>query len=84
MLKRTADSIPVRSLPIAKLNNKDLKKVIDNMSFMRLTERTVTSKEELLEQLRKIKKQGYSIGYGERAQGAMSISMPVTTYYPLR
>jgi IclR family KDG regulon transcriptional repressor len=65
---------------LAQLNNKDLKKVINNMSFIQLTERTVTSKEELLEQLKKIKKQGYSIGYGERTQGAMSISVPVKNY----
>ncbi len=65
---------------LAQLNNKDLKKVIDNISFVRLTERTVTSKEDLLEQLKQIKKQQYSIGYGERAQGAMSISVPVKNY----
>jgi DNA-binding IclR family transcriptional regulator len=65
---------------LAQLSSKNLKKVLDNIRFVRLTEKTVTDKEELLDQLKKIKKQGYSIGYGERVQGAMSISAPIKNY----
>jgi IclR family KDG regulon transcriptional repressor len=67
-------------LLLSQLSSKDLKKVLDNISFVRLTERTVTDKEELREQLKKIRKQGYSVGYGERVQGAMSISAPIKNY----
>jgi len=65
---------------LAQLNSKDLKIVMSNLSFERLTERTVTSKEEFLEQLKKIRKQEYVIGYGERASGTMSISVPIKNY----
>lgn len=65
---------------LTQLNSKDLKKVVDNINFVRLTERTITTKAELMEELKKIKKQGYAIGQGERAQGAMSISVPIKNY----
>jgi IclR family KDG regulon transcriptional repressor len=65
---------------LSQLEGKELRKVINNISFVRLTERTITSKEELLEELKKIRKQEYAIGCGERAQGAMSISVPIKNY----
>jgi DNA-binding IclR family transcriptional regulator len=67
-------------LLLSQLSSKDLRKVLDNISFVRLTERTVTDKEKLLEQLKTIRKQGYSVGYGERVLGAMSISAPIKNY----
>lgn len=65
---------------LTQLNNKDLKKVIGNIKFVKLTERTITSKEALMEELKKIKKQGYAAGWGERVPGAMSISVPIKNY----
>jgi DNA-binding IclR family transcriptional regulator len=65
---------------LAQLSSKDLKKAINNISFIRLTERTITNKEMLLEQLKQDKKQGYAIGCSERALGAMSISVPIKNY----
>jgi DNA-binding IclR family transcriptional regulator len=65
---------------LAQLSTKDLKKAINNISFTRLTERTISNKEMLLEELKKDKKQGYAIGCSERAWGAMSISVPIKNY----
>ncbi|MFA5309432.1 MAG: IclR family transcriptional regulator [Dehalococcoidales bacterium] len=65
---------------LAQLPAKELKIVMNNLSFERLTDRTVTSKEELMAQLKEIRKQEYVIGTGERAHGAMSISVPIKNY----
>jgi IclR family KDG regulon transcriptional repressor len=65
---------------LAQLPAKELKIVVNNLSFERLTDRTITSKEELLAQLKEIRKQEYVIGTGERAYGAMSISVPIRNY----
>jgi len=65
---------------LSQLNSKDLKKAINTITFIRLTERTITNKEMLLEELKKDKKQGYAIGCSERALGAMSISVPIKNY----
>jgi DNA-binding IclR family transcriptional regulator len=65
---------------LAQLSAKDLKKAINSISFIRLTERTITTKEKLLEQMREDKKQGYAVGCSERALGAMSISVPIKNY----
>jgi len=65
---------------LSQLNSKDLKIIINNLSFERLTERTITNKEEFLKQIKKIRKQAYVVGYGERATGAMSIAVPIKNY----
>ena len=46
-----------------------------------ITENTITSKEQLLEDLRKIKEQGYAVSHGERVKGAVSISAPIINEY---
>lgn len=50
------------------LNKKDLEKV---------TENTIVSVDALQSELRKIRRQGYAVSYGERVRGAFSISAPV-------
>lgn len=49
--------------------------------FEQITENTVTSKKQLVEDLRKIKEQGYAISHGERVKGAVSISAPISNNY---
>ncbi|MCX7911564.1 MAG: IclR family transcriptional regulator [Dehalococcoidales bacterium] len=65
---------------LAQLSPKDLDIVINNLDFKPITERTITSKEELLAQLKRIREQGYAIGYGERIPEAMSIAVPIQNY----
>lgn len=50
------------------------------MHFEAITEKTITDKEELVFQVRRIKQQGYHICSGERIIGAMGISTPVKNY----
>lgn len=50
---------------------------VNNVQFKKITDRTVTSKEELLQQLEQVRKQHYCITYGERVHGVCSISVPI-------
>jgi DNA-binding IclR family transcriptional regulator len=65
---------------LSQINNKDMKKAINSISFTRLTERSITNRDSLLEQMKKDKKNGYALGCSERAVGAMSISVPIKNY----
>lgn len=45
--------------------------------FERITDKTITTADELRRDLKKIRTMGYAISYGERVKGAMSISAPI-------
>lgn len=65
---------------LGQLNSRELKKAISTITFTKLTERTILSKEKLLEQIKIDRKQGYGVGCSERVWGAMSISVPIKNY----
>ncbi|MCR4393528.1 MAG: hypothetical protein NUV31_04050, partial [Dehalococcoidales bacterium] len=65
---------------LAQLNPKDLNIVVNNLSFKPLTEHTITNKEELLVQLKRIREQQYAVGYGERIPEVISIAVPIENY----
>ncbi|MEZ0481369.1 IclR family transcriptional regulator [Planococcus sp. SSTMD024] len=50
---------------------------LNSIELSGITDLTVNSKEELRKQLAEIRNQGYSITYGERVKGAVSISVPI-------
>lgn len=50
---------------------------VENVQLEKITDCTVTSKEELLLQLEQIRKQHYCISFSERVRGACSISVPI-------
>ena len=54
-----------------------LRDYLESVQFEKITDITLESKEELLEQLAQIRKQGYAITKGERVKGALSISVPI-------
>ena len=51
-----------------------------NLTLEPLTERTITDKDELIAQLKQIRRQGYAVDAGERIHGAMCISVPIKNY----
>jgi IclR family KDG regulon transcriptional repressor len=65
---------------LSMLNNKALKIAMANTVLEPLTEITVTDKEQLLAQLKQIKRQGYAISYGERIIGAINMTVPIRNY----
>jgi IclR family KDG regulon transcriptional repressor len=67
---------------LAQLNEKQLHTAIGSIDIeaARATDRTVTSPELLLAQVREIRQQGYAVSYGERIDGALCISVPIKNY----
>jgi IclR family transcriptional regulator, KDG regulon repressor len=66
---------------LSQLNEKELKIAMLNMNFEYLTENTVTKKEQLIEQLKQIKQQGYAVSIGERIPEGLSIAVPIKDYF---
>jgi IclR family KDG regulon transcriptional repressor len=65
---------------LSQLDEKQLRTAIDSIDVAKATDRTVTSPELLLAQVREISHQGYAVSYGERIDGAICISAPIKNY----
>lgn len=62
---------------LANFSQADLESYINRIQFEKITDKTIMTKEELIEDLKNIKKLGYAISFGERVKGATSISAPI-------
>jgi DNA-binding IclR family transcriptional regulator len=54
--------------------------LLKDMELVPFTPTTITDKESLMGELKKIRQQGYATSYGERNEGALAISVPVKNY----
>lgn len=50
---------------------------LNEIDFEQISENTITNKEDLLEEINKIREQGYAISNSERVKGTFSISTPI-------
>lgn len=66
---------------LSQLNDEDLRVAIKTVKFTRVTEHSVTDKNIILMQSKKIREQGYAISYGERIVGSLCISAPIKHYF---
>jgi IclR family transcriptional regulator, KDG regulon repressor len=62
------------------LSNKELKIALKNIQLEPITERTNTSIEELIQQIKLIRQQGYCITTDEVVMGAMCLAAPIHNY----
>lgn len=62
---------------LASLPSDELENYLSEVSFIKMTEKTIDSKEKLILDLNEINNRGYAISFGERIKGATSISAPV-------
>ncbi len=65
---------------LAELNQEQLEIIFKNVRFIALQKNTITNKSDLLQELEKVKKQGYATSFSERIAGAASISVPINNY----
>lgn len=54
--------------------------IFKNVRFIALQKNTITNQGDLLQELEKVKKQGYATSFSERIAGAASISVPIKNY----
>jgi DNA-binding IclR family transcriptional regulator len=69
-----------RKVLLSQLDDRQLKMVLAGLEYTKLTERTVTSPEVLMAQIKEIRKQGYAVSYGEVNPGVICLSAPVLHY----
>ncbi|AXS40380.1 IclR family transcriptional regulator [Breoghania sp. L-A4] len=62
---------------LASLDDKTLDKVLAEMPFVAMTERTITRRETLERELQAVRAQGYAVNDGEREEGLRTVAIPV-------
>jgi len=65
-------------LILAYMPPEEIAEVLDHIELNRLTGKTITSREALLQELQSIREQGWATSFGERIEGVSSLSVPVT------
>lgn len=58
-------------------SEKDIRSYVNNQELSSFTEQTLIEKEELLNEIMKIKNQGYSVSKGELYPGTLAIAVPI-------
>ena len=66
---------------LSQLDDNELKTAMETVNIRKITNNSIFEKQEILDQVRLIQKQGYAISRGERIPGAFSISAPIHNYY---
>ncbi len=65
---------------LAYLPEGERKKILGKRELSRLTEKTITDKEELEKELNKVKKQGFALDKGENEKDVRCIAAPIRNY----
>ena len=65
---------------LSQLNDEELVIAVKNIRITPVTGNTITDKDLLMTQVKKIRRQGYAISKGEAIEGALCISAPIRDY----
>lgn len=65
---------------LASLPDPEIEALLENADLVAYTTHTITDKAALWEDIRRIRRQGYAISYGERYIDACGISVPIVNY----
>lgn len=65
---------------LSEVGDNELELLLENIHFISVGPKTITGKNFLLKEVKKVKKQGYATSFGERVAGSASISVPIKNY----
>jgi len=65
---------------LSELEENELQLLMKNIHLIPIGPNTIRDKKVLLEELKKVKRQGYATSFGERIPGSASISVPIKNY----
>jgi IclR family transcriptional regulator, KDG regulon repressor len=65
---------------LAEQKDQDLSLILGNMDLVPMTPITITDRAKLMEEIQKVRKQGYATSFGERIAGSASVSVAVRNY----
>ena len=66
---------------LSQFGDNELRLILKHIDLVPLTDKTITDKEILMEELKGVREQGYAISYGERVIGALGIAVPIGNYF---
>lgn len=65
---------------LSEMTDEDLKILFEHIRFDPVCINTITDKETMLKEIKKIREQGYAVSFSERLKGSASISVPIRNY----
>jgi IclR family transcriptional regulator, KDG regulon repressor len=65
---------------LSQLSDMDLEIALQNMDLEPMTSNTIIDQDQILKDIKRIRRQGYAISYGERIKGSMAIGVPISNY----
>ena len=65
---------------LSQFSDRELEKLLNSMDFRFVSTNTIIDREKLLEEIEKIRKNGYAASIGERFPGSGGVSVPVKGY----
>lgn len=65
---------------LSELREDEFQPLLKNLILTPVGPNTITDKKVLIEELEKVRKQGYALSFGERIPGSASISVPIKSY----
>jgi IclR family transcriptional regulator, KDG regulon repressor len=65
---------------LAEQKDQDLSLILGNMDLVPMTPTTITDRAKLMEEIQKVREQGYATSFGERIAGSASVSVAVRNY----
>jgi DNA-binding IclR family transcriptional regulator len=66
---------------LSQLDDKELKTFLKHVKNEPVTDESVVDPDTMMKQIKEIRRQGYSVSFGERMKGAGCISAPVKNYF---
>lgn len=66
---------------LAQFEDKVLDAFFNSLDLLPVTKNTITDKDLLLQEVRKIRQQGYGTSFGERLPGCATLSVPIPDYH---
>lgn len=65
---------------LAEMSDQDIYRLLHNIELRPLGPNTIIDLNQLIKELKKVRKKGYATSFGERIEGSASISVPIKNY----
>lgn len=65
---------------LAELKDDEIKMILNQISLVPITPNTITDRNQLWAEIKKVRRQGYATSFGERVPGSSSVSVAVKDY----
>jgi DNA-binding IclR family transcriptional regulator len=71
---------PTAKVLLSQSSDEEIEKLLKYIKLEKITDNTITDKDVFFSKVKQARKQGYSIGYGEKVVGALGMAAPIKNY----